>query len=132
MRLIIALLLALLLSVPNAIASDPWVLVGKSERSNFYIYRGSLDVGTASNGARVFYVAGKYEIPATKESMLQVWYVPVADCLKSSGKIYIMDPSGKEITNIDFKPGDDSIGASLARLICNAALDSLTDSKNRI
>lgn len=132
MRFVIALLLALGLFTSSAVASEPWVLVGKSERSHFYIYRGSLDVGTTSDGSRVFYVAGKYEIIATKESMLQVWYVPVQDCMRGSGKLYILDTNGQQITVLDFKPSDQSVAASLAKLICEAALGSLTDSKNKI
>lgn len=132
MRFILALLLSLSLFVSSAIASDSWIVVGKSDRSTFYIYRGSLSVGATQDGQRIFYVAGKYESHATKESLIQIWYIPVQDCVSGSGKLYITDSTGKQVTNIDFKPGDESIAASLARLICTAALDLQVNSKNRI
>lgn len=131
MRYIIALLLILGLVSSSVLASESWILVGKSDRSHFYMYRGSLDTGSTTDGQRIFYVAGKYEVIATKESVVQVWYVPVQDCIKSSGKLYITDAQGQAVTNIDFKPGDDSIGASLAKLICNTALNLISDPKNR-
>ena len=132
MRFIIALLLALGLFTSSATASDPWILVGKTERSAFYMYRGSLGVGTGSDGQRIFYVVGRYTQIGTGESMVQAWYVPVQHCLTGSGKFYATDSEGKQVTDIDFRIGDGTIAASLAKLICNAALNSLTDSKNRI
>lgn len=96
------------------------------------MYRGSLDIGATADGKRIFYVAGKYEVITTKESVVQVWYVPVQDCVRATGKLYVTDAQGRSVTDIDFKPGDDSIGASLAKLICNTALNLLSDPKNRI
>lgn len=132
MRFITALFLALCLFTSSAPASDSWIAVGKTDRSHFYAYRGSLSVAESSTKQRVFYVIGKYEILATKESVLQVWYVSVQDCIRSTGKLYVLDVSGQPVTDIEFKPGDNSVGHSIAKLICDAGLGSLTDSKNRI
>ena len=132
MRLIIALLLALGLFISSAVANDPWILVGKTERSTFYMYRGSLGIDVSGDGKRIFYVAGKYETAATKETVLQIWYVPVEDCIRNRGKLFVLDKNARPVTDIDFKQGDDSVGASLARIICNAALNLTNDSKNRI
>ena len=125
MKFLFGALVALALFLPRVHAADDWILVAKTSNTHFFIYKNSLNIGQTDDNQKIFYVIGKYLQPATNQSDIHLWYIPVEHCLIGKGKFYIGNTQGQKISDVDFEFGDETVAATLSKIICNTAINRL-------
>ena len=108
----------LVLSMGTAIAD--WAKV--AENDTFIYALETTSIRADMNNSNEPMIAGFGGIGRKADGAVinRIWYVTKKDCLADKGELVVLDMEGKFITSSTFELGTQTIGATIAGVLCSA------------
>lgn len=118
--------LAVLLALATATIgyAQQWIDISKTQNHLFSAQAGSLRYITTDGGRPVIAIVGRITDLKNDQMQAVIWYVSVADCMASRGKLVVTDVDGKFLNDHAFVFGLGSAGSVIAETICRAGLET--------
>lgn len=109
-----------------------WMDIGKTDSISFQIRKGSFNLEETEANIPVASILGQLTVLKTNQTSFVKYYVPIKDCLKGFGSVYILSTDNKFLEKESFVNGGDNVSSLHADIICAILEDTYQKAKNSI
>jgi hypothetical protein len=103
---------------PAVAQDDEWITVGRTGKMTWHMKSGSLTFTEMQDSVPVVMVVGRTTEHATGRMTVYKWYIPVRDCERGMGDLFVLSIGGEPKSKHDFVYGSASAASGLAEYIC--------------
>jgi hypothetical protein len=103
---------------PAIAQDDEWITVGRTDKMTWHMKPGSLTFTEMQDNVPVVMVVGRTTEHATRRTTVYKWYIPVSDCERGMGELFVLNIGGESQSKHDFVYGSGSAASGLAEYIC--------------